>query len=77
MDPSKCLQILHGRNLSSDPEKEEYYRTLYPTENDIADTNSPSCLRLDILTELDNISMMNLFTTLQGERVKVVIKSGC
>lgn len=71
MDPSKCLQILHARNVSIDPEKEEFYRSLHPAASERADMDSSTCQILNDLTSMDNVCMMNLFTTLQGERVQV------
>ena len=73
MDPSKCLQILHSRNTATDPEKEEFYKSISPASNVDEDIgNSAATTSPDILRGMSTLDLMNLFTTLQGERVQVV-----
>lgn len=72
MDPSKCLAILHARNTSVDPEKEEFYKASFPETDDAPSAElTPPC-EIDILIAMDTISLMNIITTLQGERVQVI-----
>lgn len=80
MDASKCLQILHTRNITADPEKAEIYKsfTQVSTNNEVKNDMSESgadkpskCSSAEILTSMTTIDLMNTFTTLQGERVQV------
>lgn len=80
MDASACLQILHTRNITADPEKAEIYQSFVQaslgdeaqpaTSNRSAD-QSPDSSPVDILKTMTAIDLMNMFTTLQGERVQV------
>jgi hypothetical protein len=80
MDASKCLQILHTRNITADPEKAEIYQSFIQelANNEVQTEISPSgadkpsdCFSADVLTSMTAIDLMNMFTTLQGERVQV------
>jgi hypothetical protein len=80
MDASKCLQILHARNITADPEKAEIYQSFVQklannevqTEVSQSGADKPSDgSSADILTSMTAIDLMNMFTTLQGERVQV------
>jgi hypothetical protein len=69
MDPSKCLEILQARSTRVDPEKEFFCG---PASSTTAESLNAD--EIDTLTGLDDIGLMNLFTTVQGERVQVQLR---
>ena len=72
MDASKCLEILHAKARTPDPEKDIYLKaSLLSLESLAPDLPIPPPNEKISLLDLDNINLMNLFTTLQGERVQV------
>lgn len=71
---------MHTRNITADPEKAEIYKSSVQAlvNNEVhaeisqCDTEKPSgCSSTEILTSMTAIDLMNMFTTLQGERVRV------
>lgn len=74
MDPAKCLEILHARSAKVDPEKEEFYKSLTSNGSEVS-AAQPSAI--DVISLMDNITLMNLFTTIQGERVQVLTNGLC
>ena len=72
MDPSKCLEILHARNIIVDPEKDQLYRSSFPTPDESIPVSVP-CSEAELFSKISTIDLMNLFTTLQGERVQVLL----
>ena len=73
MDASKSLQILHARSVVHDPEKEGLYSPYSEILNDHdEDHEKPSHDSVSgLLSSMKTIELLNVFTTLQGERVQV------
>jgi hypothetical protein len=71
MDASKCFEILQTKARTPDPEKEIYLKASLLSLEGHSDLPLPPSNEKKSLSDLDNIILMNLFTTLQGERVQV------
>ena len=73
MDASKSLQILHARSVVHDPEKEGLYSPYSEISNDNDQVNEkPSHDSVTgQLSSMKTMELLNVFTTLQGERVQV------
>lgn len=73
MDASKSLQILHARSVVHDPEKEGLYSPYseIPSVNDETHKNPSHDSVTGLLSSMKTIEILNVFTTLQGERVQV------
>lgn len=73
MDASKSLQILHARSVVHDPEKEGLYSPYseIPSVHDEASKNPSHDSVTGLLSSMKTIELLNVFTTLQGERVQV------
>ena len=73
MDASKSLQILHARSVVHDPEKEGLYTpySAIPSDQDEAHSKPSHDSVTGVLSSMKTIELLNVFTTLQGERVQV------
>jgi hypothetical protein len=73
MDASKSLQILHARSVVHDPEKEGLYSPYSEISSDHDEGHEkPSHDSVTgLLFSMKTIELLNVFTTLQGERVQV------